>query len=275
MEQAEIDRLKNIAFELASKAKKFSFEVREFFTNGILNPSPLEVTLLTCHLRQVAWLESLLKLDNSVHFQALSTCLRSQFESLLDIVLLSKEPNAFGKMIAWENSAKINSTLLALKEFKKLKMRVPPSFKERKAFFAANLRYVKSQRVTYFGGTKHPDRWTNRNVYDDSIKVDGIFTSMNKKEEYEKILTQMPLSLFYRVHFPMINANVHSSGLTTIRNMPSEGFDLQSIITFFLSIGLFDLSTKYLADHFQFSLTSHFEERFNNYAVEKVKLFQV
>lgn len=60
---------------------------------GLLKPNPLDQAVTTTFGRMHAWMETLGKLNDPMHYQAVSTGARSLFELLMDLALLLSDQN--------------------------------------------------------------------------------------------------------------------------------------------------------------------------------------
>jgi len=128
-------------------------------------------------IRLDAWMRTLCKLDDPIHFQATSSGSRSILELVVDLVLLNSDQTAAQKLLDWEWSAK-HKHACAVKAFYDGKgIEVPANNAEAVAFAVRDAEKIKAirQKHGWIDGKRkafHPPRWTKRNLEADCLEAD-------------------------------------------------------------------------------------------------------
>lgn len=169
-------------------------------------------------LRAIAWLRSLIKLNDPGDFQAVATAARSLFEGAVDVTLMHFDPAEHSpeKMDAWELSAKAkyaNTMSVYLGTVNR------PSEEHEKtilAFLQRESARVEQLRARWWprnsGPPGHPSRWTGRDLGTDAERADALLASGFVE--------------FYRLRYPQICWNTHGSGAAGIAGVPPEVFPM-------------------------------------------------
>jgi hypothetical protein len=169
-------------------------------------------------LRAIAWLRSLIKLNDPGDFQAVATAARSLFEGAVDVTLMHFDPteNSPEKMDAWELSAKLKYAEAVTRYVST--MGQPPEEHEKTimAFVQREQARVEQLRARWWprksGAAGHPPRWTGRDLGTDSERAEALHPSGFLE--------------FYRLRYPQICWNTHGSGAAGIAGVAPEVFPM-------------------------------------------------
>jgi hypothetical protein len=178
------------------------------------NRGPLPLQWKPGYLRLVAWMHSVSQLQSPSDFQAVFAAARAMLEITVDAVLLQHLSDAVAQLADWEESAKLKHAE-AIGRFYAGRQ-VPPEFREAIAFVQREGAAVAARRtrrgwVTPTGATRHPDRWTSRNLGDDAKRADSFELGLNLEETYQTKYRQM---CWY----------VHASGAVGLSGLGAEIF---------------------------------------------------
>jgi len=164
-------------------------------------------------LRSVAWMHSITQLQSPSDFQAIFAAARALLEITVDAVLLQHQNDAVAQMADWENSAKLKHAE-AISRFYAGRQ-APSNHQEAIAFAQREATAIAARRIARgwvtSNGTRHPDRWTSRNLGDDARKADGFEVGLDLEETYETKYRQM---CWY----------VHASGAVGLRSLGRDIF---------------------------------------------------
>jgi hypothetical protein len=175
-------------------------------------------TFIGSVLRVHTWLRSLNKLNHPGDFQAVLAGSRTLFEIAVDLTLLKFDPSCpCEKLLAWEESAKLHS-VERLKKYcdahpSQVPVGAPPMLG-----FVKRREHIVGLRRRYWKKDGHPSRWTGRSLEGDSIAADRFQHS--GFEEY------------YASRYSQVCWNVHGSGLTGTRAIPTDHFPALSALGF-------------------------------------------
>lgn len=167
-------------------------------------------------LRVDAWLRTLRKLDEPADFQGVASAARALLESTVDIVLIHHSPADHKRLLAWEESSRLNYAEKLVAYFQHHSGAIPNEHRNVAAFAARDRSRIEALRRQYGWEdkrktkTRHPDRWTNHSLADD-VRATEKF---GHKFEFEK---------FYEVEYRKLCWMVHGSALA-VRKIPAEVF---------------------------------------------------
>jgi hypothetical protein len=165
------------------------------------------------YLRLVAWMHSITQLQSPSDFQAVFAAARAMLEITIDAVLLRHLHDAVAQMADWEESAKLKHAEAISRFYAGRK--VPAEFSEAVQFVQREGAAVAAKRTARGWvtptGTRHPDRWTSRNLGDDAKRADGFEPGLPLEETYETKYRQM---CWY----------VHASGAVGLRGLGADMF---------------------------------------------------
>jgi hypothetical protein len=147
-------------------------------------------------LRVDSWLRTLAKLDEPADFQGVGAAARSLLETTIDIVLLCATPANHEQLLAWEESAKLRYAEQLARHVAKGGSSPPPDYQHVIAFASNDKKRIEALRRRFGwlehderrkkkGDTRHPDRWTNRNLADDARFADKLGHSFHFETFYE------------------------------------------------------------------------------------------
>jgi hypothetical protein len=178
------------------------------------NRAPLPLQWKPGYLRLVAWMHSVTQLQSPSDFQAVFAAARAMLEITIDAVLLQHLSDAVAQLADWEESAKLKHAE-AISRFYAGRQ-APSEFREAIEFVQREIAAVTARRtrrgwVTPTGATRHPERWTSRNLGDDAKRADSFELGLNLEETYETKYRQM---CWY----------VHASGAVGLRGLGAEMF---------------------------------------------------
>jgi hypothetical protein len=124
-----------------------------------------------------AWLRTLCKLSEPMHFQATAAGARSMLELAVDLVLLASDQNAAERLYDWEWSAKYKHATAVKRFYETVDDPVPPENAEAVTFAVreeAKIESLRRKQGWLDGKNKpyHPPRWTKRNLDADCVEAD-------------------------------------------------------------------------------------------------------
>jgi hypothetical protein len=188
--------------------------VRIALLGEVGNRGPLPLQWKPGYLRLVAWMHSVAQLQSPSDFQAVFAAARAMLEITVDAVLLQHLSDAVAQLADWEESAKLKHAE-AISRFYAGRQ-APPEFREAIEFVRREGAVVTARRtgrgwVTPNGATRHPERWTSRNLGDDVKRADSFEPGLNLEETYETKYRQM---CWY----------VHASGAVGLRGLGVDMF---------------------------------------------------
>ena len=165
-------------------------------------------------LRAIAWLRSILKLNHPGDFQAITAGARALFEGAVDVTLLHFDPATHNPdmMNAWEDSAKLKHAETVARYLAETGRAGEEGEKAILTYATREKARIENLRVRWWPNykSKHPDRWTGRDLGRDS-KIADDFQAAGFEE-------------FYRLRYPQICWTVHGSGVGGIANVSPEDF---------------------------------------------------
>lgn len=224
MAQQSIDNKKLFAEAWLEGASKVTNYVKECSGNleSILDMTPEEARIKNLYDRINYWMQTLVKLNNRLDFQAIRTCVRSLFETTIDLILLcnDKTGQLAEKMSWWEKAQKLKAATKINTHYKKQNISVPQGYQPQIDFINREAQLIE-QKKKLFWPKRLPQRWTGNNLEQDASVADTYV-----KGEIEKDL-EMNLETFYATEMSALNWHVHGSTLTGFP-MDYEGgfFDL-------------------------------------------------
>lgn len=175
-----------------------------------------------CHgaiIRLHAWFRSLSKLDAPGDFQAVLSASRAVFEIAVDLTLLHRDPRVTVEMlVAWEESSKL-AAARRLRQFcdSRPGSKKPAGAKPILAYLNQEQR-VLGLRSRHWGRTKHPQRWTGRDLGRDAEEADRFSPS--------------GFAEYYCSRYTQVCWNVHGSGLAGVRRIPESRFPALTMFGF-------------------------------------------
>jgi len=176
-----------------------------------LNPTPRESCFLATYYRTAGIVDSLLRLDNSTHFQAAAMLARSLFELAVDIKLIDKIPNGWMKMVFFADVEKLRCARQMI-QFAKTNPNRTTDVLSQTEFVAKNEMRIEQNRRTLW-----PPKSPNSKSLPD-LKHWSELTLAKRTE-----LLGEPFDETYKFQYPRVSWYVHS-GLTGVVNLPAEFF---------------------------------------------------
>jgi hypothetical protein len=169
--------------------------------------------VLASFLRGMYWVYTLAKLNHPADFQAASAGARALMEIVVDLSLLctNKPEYLIGKLVAWEESAKLKQAQAMVRRHEQRpEFEVPQLYAD---FIAENEKYIRSERQRHWGDpdaphkvAKHPNRWTGNGLDKDAEAVSA------------------DLHDYYIERHAALCWYTHGSGATGIRNVDADAF---------------------------------------------------
>lgn len=167
-----------------------------------------EQCFLATYYRTAGMIESFLRLDSPMHFQAAAMLARSLFELAADIKLAAKLPQDFMKVVFFVDIEK----LLRARRMIEFATANP----DRQIDVAAQVEFVKNNATRIE---------SNRQVLWPTKKTGGMalkhWSGLDLSKRVE--LLGEPFDAMYRSHYPRLSWYVHD-GLTGVLNLPAETF---------------------------------------------------
>jgi hypothetical protein len=196
---------------------------------------------------------SLVALNHTKHFQAVSAANRALLEILVDLILLHHDKtNASGwKIHQWGVSERMKSAEQVVDFYQRRGLAVPLEYSPRESFFLNDKADVDRIRLVLWPNKKnkpeHPRRWTgSSDLSVDIEKADQLYGSEIKK------LIDVGLTEYYRTRYRQMNWNIHS-GTAGFWDMPPEAFDITVGLALRDCADLAMLSTIIVLVDFQFA----------------------
>lgn len=158
-------------------------------------PAP-KATLVVLLQRATGWMHSLGKLDRVVDYQAHSAACRALLELVIDVALISHEPDLHEMMADFEESALLKAADRQLAYFKE-----PTS--EAAKYVADNTDRIKKLRQKHWSTDRHPNTWLGKNLMEMAKEVDRRVGSNHEA--------------FYAEHYARLCWGTHGSTLMMLR----------------------------------------------------------
>ena len=141
--------------------------------------------------RAHAWMQTLVKLNDPLDFQAMSVANRALLEITVDLLLLHHDKtNASGwKMHWWGESQKMKSAEQIIKYYESNALALPDQYEGQANFIRDSKASVDHMRKVLWPNKKdpsrptHPGRWTgNATLFDDIVTADQFYESVVKAD---------------------------------------------------------------------------------------------
>lgn len=167
-------------------------------------------------LRVLAWMFTLGKLDDPMHFQADLAAVRAIFEIAVDLSLLQHDPahHQSAQIVIWERSAKLALAEKTREYYERTGADIDPSHTERLRFARVNGPEIRRQRRETWPNRRkpeqHPSRWTGRTLRDDAHRAEA--------------LGGYGFAAFYDLRYAEWCWGTHGSGLASVRAISPETF---------------------------------------------------
>lgn len=200
-------------------------------------------SIYALHLRVVAWLHSLRKLDTGVDIQPITAGVRALLETTTDLILLyfDKTTVSGWRMNQWGESAKLKSAKATIKYFNtRTKNGIPNSYQPMIDFVENNedsIRHMRKQlgwvETRNPNKDRHPERWTNRPTLLDDIKAADDFHGSIIERHFGSNLEH-----FYETEYRRLNWNVHGSGFAGMSNADAADINIMCGFGYFWSAKL-------------------------------------
>ncbi len=176
--------------------------------NGILNTllslTPREQCFIGTYYRTLGNVETLLRLDKSKDFQAIAMLARTLFELAVDIRLLEKIPDGWGKMLAFADLEKLRAAKRII-GFKASNPTADIDTTIYDSFASLNEQRITSLENSLWPGIKRVKHWSGLDLF-------GRVTKLGS-----------PFDQIYAVDYPRISWYAHP-GLTGVMNVQAVTF---------------------------------------------------
>jgi hypothetical protein len=175
--------------------------------------------------RELAWMQSLAKLNHARHFQAMATANLALIEMTVDLLLLytDKSNESGWKIHQWAESEKLRAATNIINYF--APGPIPGDFQVQENFYKNNKVMIEQTREQLWGSSRHPPRWTGRaNLFEDVKEVDNVQGSAINSD------LGMPLTQYYRAEYSRMNWQIHS-GLAAVGGVPPEIFNVVAALS--------------------------------------------
>ena len=150
---------------------------------GQLKKSEKETAITGTYFRMYAWVQSLIRLNDPLHFQAAATVARALFELLLDIKLLDADTN--GKLVAKFHAFPEVERFQMAKEYVKFSDQnpdVPTRDEYQRALISkpGKQQEIRDKIVKHWGKTKggkpkSPKHWSGMNIRERTLKFGASY----------------------------------------------------------------------------------------------------
>jgi hypothetical protein len=184
--------------------------------------------------RVLAWMQTVVKLNDPLDFQALSIANRALLEITVDLILLHRDKtNSSGwRMHWWGESQKMKSAEQIVNYYRSNGLPVPDQYEGQINFVRDSKANVDHMRKTLWPNRKdptkaiHPPRWTgNPTLFEDILAADKSYGSAVKADLGSTLVE------YYRTEYPKMNWRIHS-GVAAFWNQPPQAYNLVSGFAF-------------------------------------------
>ena len=162
-----------------------------------------EQCFIGTYYRTLGNIETLLVLNKSLHFQALTMLARALFELAVDVRLLEMIPNGWEKMVAFVDVERLRVARKVI-AFKKKNPAAEVETAREDIFVARSAQAILSMRNSLWPGKNNPEHWSGLRLPDRVSKLG------------------QPFDQIYEVDYPKLSWYTHS-GLTGVANIPAYG----------------------------------------------------
>ena len=175
-----------------------------------------EAAILGAFLRIDAWMQTMTKCNGPADYQAVAAGARALLESTVDLVLLCADRTNAEVVRDWEESAKLKHAACLVAYYTKLGMPLPDQDAAILSFFTNHHARIEKMReargwVDRRKKTRHPGRWTDRDLGEDARRADAVDGSCQ-------------LEQFYETRYRELCWHVHGSGLAGVRGLSADLF---------------------------------------------------
>ncbi len=229
------------------------------------NTTDRDLGLQSLYYRSYAWMQSLERLNQVKHIQAISVGTRALLELLVDTFLVydDKTNNIGAKMYAWTQSEHMRFCELLVEYYQKRGVPIPEEHKLLEQFHDRNKASIEiTRRATWPTGknaikARHPEHWTGRNLLEDIEEVDRLYGPQIEDE------LGYSLHEFYRTRFRKLNWYIHS-GSAGIAGVPAPSLSIACGFSLRWSAKFALLCTKVTLLAFGFSTAiDHLQEKWD------------
>jgi len=170
----------------------------------LLSLTPRDNCFIGTYYRTLGNVETLLRMDKAKDFQAIAMLARALFELAVEIRLLEKLPDGWGKMLAYSDLQKLR-TANKIIAFKKKNPTSDIDTTAYDIFVAQNSAKVTGFLKSMWGGAKNPRHWSGLNLEERSAKLGP------------------PYDQIYAVDYSRLSWYVHP-GLAGVMRVPAVTF---------------------------------------------------
>jgi uncharacterized protein DUF5677 len=172
--------------------------------NGFLRPTPRDNCFIGTYYRTLGNVETMLRMDKAKDFQAIAMLARALFELAVEISLLRKVPDGWGKMLVYADYQKLR-TANKIIAFKKNNPGADINTTAYDIFVARNSARVAGFLESMWPGDKNTRHWTGLNLEGRAISLGS------------------PFDQIYAVDYSRLSWYVHP-GLAGVMNVPAVTF---------------------------------------------------
>jgi hypothetical protein len=205
--------------------------------------------------RVLAWMQTIVKLNDPLDFQALSIANRALLEITVDLILLhGDKTNSSGwRMHWWGESQKLKSAEQIINYYHANSLPVPDEYEAQVNFVRDSKASLDHMRRALWPNKKdpakatHSSRWTgNPTLFEDIVTADKYYGTEVKADLGSTLVE------YYRAEYPKMNWHIHS-GVASFWNQPPQAYNLVSGFAFKWSSDFGMLCAKIVLSDFGFN----------------------
>jgi hypothetical protein len=201
--------------------------------DSIIQLDDREHSIVGLYYRALMWLKSIEALNSSLHIQAIVSANRALLEIAVDLLYLNydRDGGVTAQYIFWEESARLKIGEGAVRYFERMNQAVPFQYTPFAEFVANNRERIRSIREGFEWGTRHPDRWMNKNLGEAVSTVDKYETDLSNNRVGTSIIFEelgSSLEFIYANEYPRMNLFIHATGQSTLYRLTAQELDFAS-----------------------------------------------
>ncbi len=198
--------------------------------SGVLNPTLHDRYLTLNYHRFVINIELLLTLQDTKQFQAITSLTRMNFETLVELKLLTTLPNGAEKAKLFSNWEKLKAAKRIVK-FKSLNPADPTDVTTYEAFITANDVTLNAEKQAMWPSVQRLPHWSEMSLEQRARHLGG---------DYEKI---------YDLYYPLLSWYAHP-GITGLATITTESFAYLCGVCFNIVITCYELVLEIIVEAF-------------------------